>query len=202
MPGLGVLVFDLRPFRGINQNAAIGIEQRRIALGEDFETSSVPEIGPRRAVRQRVGVHRGSDIERCAHALAEIAVPTGVRIGLDAGRLPQPKLHPIRAAVVATACKCRRALGDPFQGLARVFKAANVRWIAAWSDHDEVVVHDVAAVDTEPVRNKFVFPGTIMNEECVGVATGTDGQRLTGSDSDHVNRDTACRSENRQDMAE
>jgi len=41
-----------------------------------------------------------------------------------------------------------------------------------------------------------------MNEECVGVAACTDGERLTGSDRDHVNRDTACRSENRQDMAE
>jgi hypothetical protein len=53
-----------------------------------------------------------------------------------------------------------------------------------------------------PSATNLSSPGTIMNEECVGVATGTDGQRLTGSDSDHVNRDTACRSENRQDMAE
>ena len=33
-------------------------------------------------------------------------------IGLDAGRFPQPKLHPVGAAVVAAARKRRRGLGD------------------------------------------------------------------------------------------
>ena len=112
VPNLGIVVFDFRPFRRVDQNAAIGIEQRRIALGQDFQPLAILEIGPGGTIGQRLGVHRSGDIERRAHALAEIAIPPAVRIGLDAGRFPQPKLHAIGAAVIAAARKRRRDPGD------------------------------------------------------------------------------------------
>jgi len=54
MPSLCVAEFHVRPFGRIYQNAAVKIEQRRIARDQDFQMLPVLEVGPGRSVCQRV----------------------------------------------------------------------------------------------------------------------------------------------------
>ena len=60
MPNLRVAVFRKRPFGGVHQNTAVRIEQSWITLSKDDKRSSVLEIGPSGAIRQCVGVYRGT----------------------------------------------------------------------------------------------------------------------------------------------
>src|SRR5437763_2986201 len=77
-----------------------------------------------------------------------------------------------------------------------------MRRIAIRSDNDEVVIHNVAAVDAEPVGNKFVLSGAIVNKERVSVTASANRERLASSDGNHVNRDATCCRENWQNVAE
>ena len=202
VPGPRVVASHLRPLGGIDQNAAVRIEQRRIAFGQNFETLPVLEIGPGGAVGQRVGIHRGGDVQRRPHALAEVAIPGRALVGLDAGRLPQPKLHPIGAAVVAAAGEHGAGAGDLHERLARILQAANMRRIGIGPDNDEIVVHHVAAIDAKTVGDELVLADAIVDQERIGVAARADRKRLSGPDRDDVHAQAGRCAKDRQDVVE
>jgi hypothetical protein len=56
--------FHVWTFGWINENAAVRVEQRHIAFGQDLKILSVFEIGPRRSVREGVGMQRSGHMER------------------------------------------------------------------------------------------------------------------------------------------
>jgi hypothetical protein len=79
-----------------------GVEQRRVALGQDFKNSAVFEIGPSGPIGEGVGVHRGGKVQLFLQALRQVAVPRSLLIRFGSSGSPKPKLQPIGAAVIAT----------------------------------------------------------------------------------------------------
>src|SRR5271166_2202841 len=96
-PGRGALVVTATALLGLPP-VVVGIEQGRIALREDFQLLPVLEIGPGGAIGEGIGVERRGNVQSRPHALAQVAIPCAARVGPDAGRFPQPQLHPIGAA--------------------------------------------------------------------------------------------------------
>src|ERR1700744_4896267 len=94
--------FHVREFLWIDENAAIGVEQCRIALDENLKRLAVGEIRPSGAVGERVGIEPGGRVERRTHAGAELAIPPAAgAYDVDIGRFPKPQFETVRAALVA-----------------------------------------------------------------------------------------------------
>jgi hypothetical protein len=92
--------------------------------------------------------------------------------------------------------------GNARKCLPSIFQTGNACRIVGWSDNDEIVVHHVAAIDAEAVRDKPVLSGTIMNQQGIGVASPAQRESLAGADRDHVNLQTRCGSKYRKNMVE
>ena len=116
--------------------------------------------------------------------------------------LPDAQLHAIRAAVVAARGEDCRGAGDLGEGLLCVPQALDAGRIVPRADKDEVVVHDVAAIDAVDVGDEFVLAGPIMHEKRVGVAARADGERLPGADGDDAHIDSGRSAKDRDQMAE
>jgi hypothetical protein len=84
MPYPRFFEFDSWPFCGIYEDAAVGIEQRHVALCQNFKILAVLEIGPCGSIRERIRFERSGDIEGCPHALPHVAVPSVAFGGFDA----------------------------------------------------------------------------------------------------------------------
>src|SRR6516162_4122926 len=110
--------------------------------------------------------------------------------------------HTVGSAVVAAARKWRCSGCDLFKRLACIFQVANVGRIALWADNDEIVKHHVATVDAKTLGYKPILADAIVYEQRIGVAASTHGERLTGSDRDHIDAQARCSFEDRKDVAE
>ena len=58
VPCFGFGGFHVRPLGGVDQDAVVGVEQGRVALGENFEVLAVLEFASGGSVGERVGVAR------------------------------------------------------------------------------------------------------------------------------------------------
>ena len=163
----------------------------------------VLEIGPGRAVGERIGVHRGRDVQGRPHALAEVAIPG--RAACRAGCRPTST-----AEAPSDWCRCRRRGWRTWRLRAAIcmsaLRASFRPRICAGSvlgpDDDEIVVHHVAAIDAEAVGDELVLADAIMHQERIGVAARADRKRLSGADRDDVHAQAGRGVEDRQDVLE
>jgi hypothetical protein len=77
-----------------------------------------------------------------------------------------------------------------------------VRRIALRSHDDEVVVHDVEALQALPFSHELLFCGSVMNEDYIGIAPPTDIRCLAGAHRDDLHPDTLSLRELRKQIAE
>ena len=81
--------------RRIHRDDAVGIEQRRVALEQEFDIELGLVSEPGAAIGHRVTVDLVGDLQGFAHALADLAVPASLRS--LAGALPQDQLALVSA---------------------------------------------------------------------------------------------------------
>ena len=77
---------------------------------------------------------------------------------------------------------------------------SHFRGIVLRSDHDEVVVHDVAPADTFTFGDEAILRFAIVHEHDVRVAAPANVERLAGAQGDDVHRDAGLFLEQRQWM--
>src|ERR1700733_6065496 len=77
-----------------------------------------------------------------------------------------------------------------------------MRRIGGRADNDEIVVHNVAAIDAVAVGDEFVLARTVVDQERIGVAVLADHQRLAGADRNDVDAHAGRGLEDRKDIAE
>ena len=65
--------------------------------------------------------------------------------------------------------------------------------VVARADQDEVVVHDVVALDAVTLGDEGLLGGTVMDQQDVGVAVAGQAQGLAGADRDDPDRDAGRR---------
>ena len=92
--------------------------------------------------------------------------------------------------------------GDAAEGFGGVVQAGGMGRVGFGADDDEVVVHDVAAVDAVSVGDEAVLAGPVMDEKGVGVAAGADGKRLAGADGDDVDGESGLGLEEGENVPE
>jgi len=65
------------------------------------------------------------------------------------------------------------------------------------ADNNEIVVHDVSAIDAIPIGNEFVFSLTRMYQHDIDVAFTSEAQRFAGADCDQMYFKACDRGESR-----
>jgi hypothetical protein len=185
---------------GVDQDAAIGVEQRLVSLEKDRECLAVSETDPGGPVGERIGIHRGRGVQGRAHATAQLPVPAAVRI--KPRILPQRSLPAMSAAVIAPRCEGCRCLRNALECVRRIRHIRNSRRIRSRSHDDEVVVHHVPAVDAVSVGNELVLSAPIMHQQGVRIATAADVQCLAGADGHHPHLYAGLLHEQREQVSE
>ena len=168
------------------------VEQLGVALDQYHEVLQVLEVEPGAAIADGVARHRRRGVERWSHALAELAIPAA-RGGLDvdAGLAPEALLLGVGAARIAAREKRLLLRRDLLQRGDDVLAAADMGGIGLRADQDEVVVHDLAAIDAVAGFQEFELGRLVVDEDHVGVAVLADRQGLAGSHRDNVHLDPA-----------
>ena len=179
------------------------IEQPRVALDVDREIPLVPERDPRRPVREGVGVHSHRGVQRRAHPRTGLPVPAAARgSGVEPGLSPERPLLPVRTRIVAARRERGTGTGDPPQARYRVAHAGDAGRIRGGADDHEVVVHEIEALDAEPVRDERLLGRLRVHEQHVRVAVARVADRLPGADRDHPHLDARAGGEHRQQVVE
>ena len=78
----------------------------------------------------------------------------------------------------------------------------DLRRVGLRPDHDEVVVHDLAAVDAEALGEEFLLGGLVVHEHDIGIAAARGVEGLAGAERHDAHVDPGLRLEDRQDVAE
>ena len=134
----------------------------------------VLKFHPRSSVRKCVGANRCSKIESCADAFIQIAPNLADR--LDTCRLPDPTLHDRGAAGLTSTHKCSSLFGNQRECRNCVLKSVNARWIGAWADDHEIVVHNFAVINAVAICNKAVLAAPVMDEHGIDAAPAPPSQ--------------------------
>ncbi len=92
----------------------------------------------------------------------------------------------MRAGVVAAGDEWGFGRSNLCQCCCGIFTPFDSGRIDSWSQNHEIVVHDIAAVDTEALSDKLVLLAPCVNQDDVDVAGLAKLDRLAGADGDHV----------------
>src|SRR5215468_3288403 len=192
-----------RMLRRVDEHDPVLIEQLLIPFDEDGEVTAILEGEPRAAIGEDVGTHRGRGVQRRPHPRPGFLVPrTLVRLDVDPGRLPIPKLRRVRPAPVGARHERHLRSFDLLQRLEHVLSPGNLRGIRLGPDDHEVVVHDLFVVDTLPLFDELLLCRRIVHEHDVSVAAAAHVERLAGPDGHHANLDPGLLFEDRQEVLE
>ncbi len=187
----------------IDQDHAVLVEQLGIAFDNDLQVAFVLEADPGRTVGQRVGAHAGGGVERGAHARTGGAVPVAAGgLDVDAGALPKLQLSLVRTRIIAARGERRLGRGNRLQGCGSILRARHFGRVACRTDDDEVIVHDVEALDAATLGNKFFFGRFGVHQKDVAIAVRRILDGLAGADCHHANVDAGLLLEHRQDVIE
>ena len=102
------------------------------------------------------------------------------------------------AAVVAARDERRLGVGDLLEGGDHVLGAGDAGRVLAEPDHDEVVVHDVEALDAAALGDELFLRRLVVHEQHVAVAVLRILDGLAGADRDHAHLDAGLLREHRQ----
>jgi hypothetical protein len=198
VPNPGICGIYRGVFGWIDEDAAIGIKQARVTFEEDVEIAPAFKIAPGGAVGETIGIELARYVEGGTHPLPRLAIPATCR--LELGRFPLPELHPVRTAVVATRNKGTFCSSDPGESFPRRLGLANSGRVRLGADDDEIIEHHRPAIDAVPLGHEFLLAGAVMHQEGIGIASCTDGKRLSGSNGHDPYGDSGLRLKEGQDV--
>jgi hypothetical protein len=119
-------------------------------------------------------------VERRAHALANLAIPRVPRSADgDAGVHPVAQRRCVGAGAVAARYEQHLGLGDAAERLDDILAACHMNRISGRSDDDEIVVHQVVAVDAEALSHEFFFRRSVVDEHRISAPANIERPTAT-----------------------
>ena len=106
------------------------------------------------------------------------------------------------AGIVAPGHEAAAGRSDVLQGFGDGIGFAHTRGIGPRAHDDEIVVHELAPVDTVTVRDEALLSGARVHHDHVHIAGTGDAQRLTGTHGDDVHRHAAVLLEHGQQITQ